>query len=64
VTFAAEQTCWPDPAACRWLTNGAPYLNAGVFAGGKRQVLGMLEDMAARLGEFAFCGEDQRAYQR
>jgi len=63
VTFAAEKTCWPDAALCKWLT-ASPYLNAGVFAGEKQHVLGMLEDMVHRLGEFAFCGEDQRAYQR
>ena len=63
VTFAAEKTCWPDAALCKWLT-ASPYLNAGVFAGEKQHVLGMLEDMVHRLGEFAFCGDDQRAYQR
>jgi len=63
VTFAAERDCWPDPALCKWLTT-APYLNAGVFAGEKLHVRAMLEDMVLRLGEFGFCGEDQRAYQR
>lgn len=63
LSFPLDRDCWPDAVACRWLTS-APYLNAGVFAGKASDVLHMLEGMGERYGEFAFCGEDQRAYQR
>ena len=43
---------------------GAPFLNAGVFAGGAGAVRAMLEAAAAAQGALGFCGEDQRTYQR